>query len=107
MVGCIPSENRLVCDTCGRDTFAVRRENGLEMKYRDRWMMILNDSTGTILFRCRFCGNITAYSLSGNNGAEMHPSAQEDIGNRSTVAFRDREVNGDETNEIMRSSGWG
>jgi hypothetical protein len=75
MVGCIPSESRLVCDTCGRDTFAIRQENGLEIKYRDRWMMVLNDAAGTVLFRCRFCRNITAYSLNGNTGEEVHPSA--------------------------------
>jgi hypothetical protein len=107
MVGCIPSESRLVCDTCGKDTFAVRRENGLEMKYRDRWVMVLNDAAGTMLFRCRFCGSITAYSLNGNTGVGMHPSTQEDFGNRSVASPRNPEANGDETNGVICPSEWG
>jgi hypothetical protein len=56
-------EDKLTCSNCHKDTFAVRRENGLEVKYRDRWILILNDAIGTVLFRCRLCGNVTAYHL--------------------------------------------
>jgi hypothetical protein len=56
-------EKRLTCDHCGKDTFAFRRENGLEVKYRDRWLLILNDARGTVLFRCRVCGSVSVYSL--------------------------------------------
>jgi len=63
MAGRNSSENRLVCSNCGRDTFAVRRENGLEVKYRDRWVLVLNDTVGTVLFRCRFCKSVTACHL--------------------------------------------
>jgi hypothetical protein len=38
MAECLLPGNKLTCDNCGRDTFAVRRENGLEVKYRDRWI---------------------------------------------------------------------
>ena len=69
MAGRSPSENRLVCSNCGRDTFAVRRENGLEVKYRDRWVLVLNDTVGTVLFRCRFCKSVTAYNLDGGDVA--------------------------------------
>lgn len=60
-------EDRLTCSNCGRDTFAIRRENGLEVKYRDRWVLILNDAVGTVLFRCRFCKSVTVYNLGGGN----------------------------------------
>jgi hypothetical protein len=63
----LPGE-KLICDSCGRDTFAIRRENGLEVKYRDRWMLILNDSAGTILFRCRLCSSVTVHNLGTNAG---------------------------------------
>jgi hypothetical protein len=58
-----PGENKLVCTNCGRDTFAIRRENGLEVKYRDRWILVLNDTVGTVLFRCRLCKSVSAYHL--------------------------------------------
>jgi len=73
-----PSEDKLVCDNCGRDTFAIGRDDGLEVKYRDRWVLILNDTVGTVLFRCRFCNGVKAYHL--NRGVvravagEAHPS---------------------------------
>jgi hypothetical protein len=57
--------DKLTCDNCGRDTFAIRRENGLEIKYRDRWILILDDVAGTILFRCRSCKNTSVYHLNG------------------------------------------
>ena len=66
-----PTEDKLVCSNCGRDTFAVRRENGLEVKYGDRWNLILNDTVGTILFRCRCCKSITAYGLDGGEVSTM------------------------------------
>jgi len=69
MAGRNSSENRLVCSNCGRDTFAVRRENGLEVKYRDRWVLVLNDTVGTVLFRCRFCKSVTAYHLDSGDVA--------------------------------------
>lgn len=69
MAGHSPSENRLVCNSCGKDTFAVRRENGLEVKYRDRWVLVLNDTVGTVLFRCRFCKSVTAYHLDSGDVA--------------------------------------
>jgi hypothetical protein len=56
-------EARFTCSNCHKDTFAVQRENGLEVKYRDRWILILNDAIGTVLFRCRLCGSVTAYHL--------------------------------------------
>jgi hypothetical protein len=65
MTGHIPMANRLVCSNCGRDTFAVRREGGLEVRYRDRWILILNDTSGTVLFRCRFCKSVTVCNLEG------------------------------------------
>jgi predicted RNA-binding Zn-ribbon protein involved in translation (DUF1610 family) len=66
MVECRFPGDKLVCENCGKDTFAIRRENGLEVKYRDRWILILNDVVGTILFRCRSCRNASVYHL--NNG---------------------------------------
>jgi hypothetical protein len=66
MAECNQPGDKLVCDNCGRDTFAIRRENGLEVKYRDRWILILNDAVGTILFRCRACKNTSVYHM--NNG---------------------------------------
>lgn len=63
MAECSLPGDKLVCDNCGRDTFAIRRENGLEIKYRDRWVLILNDVVGTVLFRCRLCKSVTAYHL--------------------------------------------
>jgi len=60
------SENKkLVCDHCGRDTFAIQRENGLEVKYHDRWILILNDTVGTVLFRCRLCKSVTVHHFNG------------------------------------------
>ena len=67
------SENKLICSNCGRDTFAIRRENGLEVKCRDRWLLILNDAVGTVLFRCRFCKSMTAYHLNGGVVTEASP----------------------------------
>lgn len=55
--------DRLVCDRCGRDTFAIRRENGLEVKFRDRWILLLDDMVGTVLFRCRSCKSTSVYHL--------------------------------------------
>jgi uncharacterized Zn finger protein len=81
MAECSLPGDRLVCDNCGRDTFAVRRENGLEVKYHDRWGLILKDTIGTILFRCRHCGSVTAYSLSGNRGSVATPAVPGDAGN--------------------------
>lgn len=68
--------DKLTCDNCGRDTFAIRRENGLEVKYRDRWILILNDAVGTVLFRCRLCDSVTVCSLDtgagpGHNGQRL------------------------------------
>jgi ribosomal protein L37E len=63
MVECDQPGDKLVCGNCGRDTFAIRRENGLEVKYRDRWILVLNDAVGTVLFRCRSCGNTSVYHL--------------------------------------------
>ena len=74
MTGHNPAEDRLVCDNCGRDTFAIRRENGLEVKYRDRWVLVLNDAVGTVLFRCRFCKSVTVYHLNHGAAAEAHLS---------------------------------
>jgi hypothetical protein len=70
-------EDRLTCSNCGRDTFAIRRENGLEVKYRDRWVLILNDTVGTVLFRCRFCKSVTVYHLSGGTVAATHFPGQD------------------------------
>ena len=72
MIGYSPLENKLVCNNCGKDTFAIRREGGLEVKYRDRWLLMLSDATGTVLFRCRFCKSVTAYCLDGCAIAETH-----------------------------------
>jgi hypothetical protein len=71
-----PTEDRLACSNCGRDTFAIGRENGLEVKYRDRWILILNDAVGTVLFRCRLCNGVTVYNLDtrtgpGHNGQRL------------------------------------
>jgi hypothetical protein len=67
MAECNQPGDKLVCDNCGRDTFAIRRENGLEVKYRDRWILILNDAVGTVLFRCRLCNSVTAHQLSATS----------------------------------------
>ena len=66
------TENRLFCTNCNRDTFAIRREDGLEVKYRDRWILVLNDTVGTILFRCRVCKSITALRLGNGEASVMH-----------------------------------
>jgi hypothetical protein len=76
MAECNQPRDKLVCDNCGRDTFAIRRENGLEVKYRDRWILILNDAVGTVLFRCRSCDGVTVYNLDtgagpGHNGQHL------------------------------------
>jgi len=76
VVGRSLPESKLVCNNCGRDMFAIRRENGLEVKYRDRWVMILNDAVGTVLFRCRFCRSVTAYHLESGAVAGIQTSAQ-------------------------------
>jgi len=76
-----PTEDKLVCSNCGRDTFAVRRENGLEVKYRDRWILILNDTVGTVLFRCRCCRSVTAHSLSNSEASVMHHPGAENLDN--------------------------
>jgi hypothetical protein len=77
-------EDRLVCSNCGRDTFAVRRENGLEVKYGDRWVLILNDTVGTILFRCRCCKTITAHSVrSGEMSVMDHPEPENSADRKS------------------------
>lgn len=68
-----PAEDKLVCSNCQKDTFAIRRESGLEIKYRDRWGLILKDTIGTVLFRCRFCGSVTAYRLNAGAITETHP----------------------------------
>ena len=68
------TEDKLVCSNCGRDTFAVRRDNGLEVKYRDRWALVLNDAVGTVLFRCRFCEGMMAYRLDGSAEGLPHPT---------------------------------
>ena len=68
MASCNLPGDRLVCDNCGRDTFAIRRENGLEVKYRDRWILILNDAVGTVLFRCRLCNSVTVCNLDTGAG---------------------------------------
>jgi hypothetical protein len=73
-----PAEDKLVCSNCGRDTFAVRRENGLEVKYGDRWILILNDTAGTILFQCRLCNSVTACCLNGGGISKMHPSPSQE-----------------------------
>jgi len=78
MAECNLPGDRLVCDNCGRDTFAVRRENGLEVKYRDRWILVLNDAVGTVLFRCRYCKSTTVYSLNGSDISEMYPSQSQE-----------------------------
>jgi hypothetical protein len=72
MAECNLPGDKLVCDNCGRDTFAIRRENGLEVKYRDRWILILNDAVGTILFRCRLCNSVTVHNL----GTDAEPTTQ-------------------------------
>jgi hypothetical protein len=78
MAECNLSGDRLVCDNCGRDTFAVRRENGLEVKYRDRWILVLNDAVGTILFRCRLCNSVTACCLHGSGISKVQPSQNQE-----------------------------
>jgi hypothetical protein len=70
----LSEDEKLVCDHCGKDTFAIRRENGLEVKYHDRWILILNDTVGTVLFRCRLCKSVTAYRLNSAIVSETHPS---------------------------------
>jgi len=67
-----PPDGKLRCSQCHRDIFAIRQENGLEVKYNNRWMMILNDTAGTILFRCRFCKSVTAYHLNNSTVTETH-----------------------------------
>jgi hypothetical protein len=67
-------ESKLVCSNCGRDTFAIQREQGVEVIFRDRWVLILNDTVGTVLFRCRCCKSVLAYRLSGGAPVEAHPS---------------------------------
>jgi hypothetical protein len=67
MTECNQPGDKLVCDNC----VAIRRENGLEVKYRDRWILILNDVAGTVLFQCRLCNSVTVYNL----GTALGPTA--------------------------------
>jgi hypothetical protein len=69
-------EKRIMCSSCGKDTFAIHRESGLEVKYRDRWILILKDTVGTILFRCRACGGITTCHFTGGSGPETQSALQ-------------------------------
>jgi hypothetical protein len=82
MAECNLPGDKLVCDNCGRDTFAIRRENGLEVKYRDRWILILNDAVGTVLFRCRLCNGVTAHHLGATSAtrAEVTTSREQPRG---------------------------
>ena len=77
MAECNLSEDKLVCENCGRDTFAIRRENGLEVKYRDRWILVLNDTVGTTLFRCRFCKNVVVCHLDAGRITKAEASAKD------------------------------
>jgi len=86
MAECNLSGDKLVCEDCGRDTFAVRRENGLEVKYRDRWILILNGAVGTVLFRCRLCNSVTVYDLGADGESTIHRLEFEDSADRGSLS---------------------
>jgi hypothetical protein len=91
MAECSLPGDRLVCDNCGRDTFAIQRENGLEVKYRDRWVLILNDMVGTVLFRCRFCKSVTAHHLGTASVVGLGPATRREQPHGQPGAATDRD----------------